>query len=116
MATVTTRHAALGEFEQLALLAVLGLGADATGAAISRRLDERAGRDISRGALYSALERLERKGFVTWRVEASTPERGGNPSRVFALTEGGLEALREQQRALRRLADGLDQALGLEEA
>ena len=64
-----TRQAALGEFEQLLLLAILGLKMDATGAGVSRRLEEKAGRDISRGALYSSLDRLERKGFVTWKVE-----------------------------------------------
>lgn len=103
--------ASLGEFEQLVLLAILGLGPEATGAGVSTRLEERAGRDISRGALYSSLDRLERKGFLTWKVEESTPERGGHPSRVFSLTEPGLEALREHQRALRRLADGLEEVL-----
>lgn len=108
------RQAVLGEFEQLVLLAILGLQSDATGAGISRRLDEKAGRDVSRGALYSALDRLEGKGFLTWRVEASTPERGGHPSRVFALTEAGLQALREQQQALERLTRGLEDTLELE--
>lgn len=106
-----TRQAVLGEFEQLVLLAILGLGAEATGSAISRRLEVRAGRDISRGALYSSLDRLEGKGFITWKVESSTPERGGHRSRVFSVTERGLDALREQQRALRRLADGLEEML-----
>ncbi len=106
-----TRQASLGEFEQLVVLAVLRLEAGATGNAISAELEEKADRSVSRGALYSALDRLESKGFLTWRVEASTPERGGHPSRIFSVTEAGLEALREHQRALRNLAEGLDAVL-----
>jgi PadR family transcriptional regulator PadR len=105
------RQAALGEFEQLVLLAVLQLKDEATGTAISTELEEKAARRVSRGALYSALDRLESKGYLTWEVEGSTPERGGHPSRLFSLTEPGLEALREQQRALRNLTEGLDEIL-----
>ena len=106
-----TRQASLGEFEQLVVLAVLRLDEDATGNAISAELEEKADRSVSRGALYSALDRLESKGFLTWRVEASTPERGGHPSRIFSATEAGLEALREHQRALRNLTEGLGAVL-----
>ncbi|MGD8321573.1 MAG: PadR family transcriptional regulator [Gemmatimonadota bacterium] len=105
------RQASLGEFEQLVMLAALRLGEDASGNAISTELEEKADRSVSRGALYSALDRLEYKGFLTWRVEASTPERGGHPSRIFSVTEDGLEALREHQRAIRNLAEGLDAVL-----
>ena len=107
------RQAALGEFEQLVLLAVLQLKGRATGSGISRELEEKAHRRVSRGALYSSLDRLESKGYLTWKVEGSTPERGGHPSRLFSVTETGLEALREQQRALRNLAEGLDEVLDL---
>lgn len=105
------RQAFLGEFEQLVLLAVLQLGDRATGAGISRTLEEKADRRVSRGALYSSLDRLESKGYLTWRVEGTTPERGGHPSRLFSVTESGLEALREHQRALRNLTQGLDGVL-----
>ena len=105
------RQASLGEFEQLVLLAVLQLKKEATGAGISQALEEKADRRVSRGALYSSLDRLESKGYLTWRVEGSTPERGGHPSRLFAVTESGLEALREHQRALRNLTQGLDEVL-----
>ncbi len=106
-----TRQASLGEFEQLLLLAILGLGDAAVGPAISAALEEKAARSVSRGALYSALDRLESKGFLTWRVEAATPERGGHPSRLFTVTEAGLDALREHQRGLRNLTTGLEDIL-----
>jgi DNA-binding PadR family transcriptional regulator len=110
-----TRQARLGEFEQLLLLAVMRLAEGASGNAVSAELEEKAGRGVSRGALYAALDRLESKGFLTWRVEAPTPERGGHPSRIFSVTEAGLEALREHQRALRNLTEGLEGVLELGE-
>ena len=110
------RQAVLGEFEQLVLLAILGLGTDASGPGISRTLEEKANRTVSRGALYSALDRLEGKRFITWRIEASTPARSGHPSRIFTLEEAGLEALRQQQQALSRLRHGLEDVLELKGA
>ena len=101
-----------GEFELLVLLAILRLETGASGPAISAELEEKASRSVSRGALYSSLDRLESKGFLTWRVEGSTPERGGHPSRLFSLTEEGLEALREHQQALRNLTEGLEGVFG----
>ena len=109
-----SRQASLGEFEHLVLLAVLRLGEGASGNAVSGELEEKADRSVSRGALYSALDRLEFKGFLTWHVEASTPERGGHPARIFSVTQAGLEAVREHQRALRNLTEGLDGVLDLE--
>jgi DNA-binding PadR family transcriptional regulator len=107
------RQAFLGEFEQLLLLAVLRLDATATGTSISTQLEEKADRRVSRGALYSALDRLESKGYLTWRVEGTTPERGGHPARLFSVTDAGLAALRGHQRALRNLTEGLDEVLEL---
>jgi len=106
-----SRQASLGEFELLVVLAVLRLEEGATGNAIGTELEDKADRGVSRGALYSTLDRLESKGFLTWRVEASNPERGGHPSRIFSVTEAGLEALREHHRALRNLTEGLDAVL-----
>ena len=59
-----------------------------------------------------ALDRLERKGFLTWRLEGSTPERGGLPKRQSRVMEEGVEALRNYREAVRGLSDGLDDLLG----
>jgi len=53
------------------------------------------------------MERLEAKGLVTWEVEDGPPERGGHPRRRFAVTEGGLEALREARARLMNLWTGV---------
>jgi DNA-binding PadR family transcriptional regulator len=102
----------LGELEQLILLAALRLGRDAYGLAIARELEAQAGRRLSRGALYTSLERLELKGLVRWKLEAGGPERAGLPKRVYSVTARGLTALRASQRILRRMWSGLDDVLG----
>ena len=101
----------IGEFEQLLLLSVLRLGDGAFGIAIARELDERAGRRVSRGALYTSLDRLEDKGLVRWKSGPGSPERAGLPRRLYTVTPSGLAALRESREVLRRMWRGLDHLL-----
>ncbi|RMH19173.1 MAG: PadR family transcriptional regulator [Gemmatimonadetes bacterium] len=101
----------LGEFEQMVLLAVLHLGEGAFAVEIARELEARAQRRVSRGALYSSLERLERKGYLEWRLEEATSARGGQPRRLFAATRAGVEALRAAHAAWRRMSEGLEDVL-----
>lgn len=103
---------ALGEFEQLVLLAILQLEAGAHAARVRERIEEVAHRRVTRGALYATLDRLTSKGFTDWEVEESTPERGGIPRRRFRVTIDGLAALRRSYGALRTLAHGLEDVLG----
>ena len=101
----------LGEFEQLLLLTVLRLGSDAYGTDIARELEARAGRSVSRGALYTSLDRLEGKGLVRWRAEGGTPARNGLPRRVYSVTPAGLAALRDARNTLHRMWRGLEHLL-----
>ena len=103
---------ALGEFEQLVLLAILQLDVEAHAARLRERIETVAKRRVSRGALYATLDRLSAKGFVEWEVEQSTPARGGIPRRRFRVTRPGVASLRRSWSALRSLADGLDDVLG----
>jgi DNA-binding PadR family transcriptional regulator len=107
-----SRDYPLGEFEHMLLLAVLQLRDRAYGPAISRELESKADRNVSRGALYSALGRLEDKGFLRWELEAPGSGRGGHSKRRFELTEAGLAALRAYRVALTRLWSNLDGLLG----
>ena len=101
----------LGELEQLILLAVLRLGRDAYGLSIARELETQAGRRLSRGALYTSLDRLETKGLVRWKLEAGGPERQSLPKRVYSVLPRGIVALRSSQRVLRRMWRGLEHIL-----
>jgi DNA-binding PadR family transcriptional regulator len=104
-------QAYLGEFEQLLLLAVLRLDAKAYGVELARELEARAGRTVSRGALYTSLDRLEDKGLLRWKVMAGTPDRGGLPRRLYSVTPAGVSALRASRDTLRRMWRGLDRVL-----
>jgi DNA-binding PadR family transcriptional regulator len=88
----------LGEFEELVLLAVRGLGEAATGATIQEMLEGRAGRKASLGAIYAALDRGQRKGLVDSWLGESVPEPGGRRRRHYSVTEEGDAALRESRR------------------
>ena len=106
-----TIPAYLGEFEQLLLLAVLRLDADAYGLDIARELEARAGRSVSRSALYTSLDRLEDKGLLRWKVAAGTSARNGLPRRLYSVTPAGVTALRASRDTLRRMWQGLDHLL-----
>jgi PadR family transcriptional regulator PadR len=106
------REFPLGEFEHMVLLAILQLREEAYGPSISEELERTAGRNVSRGALYSALGRLEEKGFLRWHLEEPGPDRGGHAKRRFELTQPGLAAVRTYREALLRLWSNLEGVLG----
>src|SRR5215471_5016439 len=101
----------LGEFEQQVLLVVVRLGEEAFGPAIARELERRAGRRVSRGALYTTFDRLEDKGLVRWRTIPGTQARDGLPRRLYFVTAAGVTALRAARDVVRKLWDGLDARL-----
>ncbi|SDM52601.1 Transcriptional regulator PadR-like family protein [Catalinimonas alkaloidigena] len=85
----------LGEFEEIVLLTVGVLYDEAYGVAIKDEIEERAQRNVSVGALQSALRRLEQKGYLTSRTGDPTEQRGGKPKRYFTLTAYGKQALQQ---------------------
>ena len=93
----------LREFEELVLLCVQMKGEDASGVSIQRALDHEAGRAVSLGAIYTALDRLARKSLVESWLGEPTPVRGGRRKRYYRLTRMGLKQLRE----VRRVREGL---------
>ncbi len=102
-----SRNSHLGEFEQLVLLAILRLGDDAYGVAIRDEIRCRTGRSTAPGALYTTLERLERKGLVSSRLGEPTPERGGRAKRYYAVSAAGEAAVERALRSYQSLLEGL---------
>lgn len=103
-----TRGKYLGEFEQLVMLAVARLEADAYGMSIRREIEEQSGRHVAIGAVYATLDRLHDKGWVRSRKGDTSPERDGRARKFFALTEDGIGVL-EKARALQdRMWSGLE--------
>jgi DNA-binding PadR family transcriptional regulator len=101
----------LGEFEQVVLLAIMRLGDHAYAIPIRKEIEERTGRSVARGALYTALERLETKRCLRSRMSVPLPERGGRSRRYFSVTPAGLAAVRSTRRSLLRLWQGLEGTL-----
>jgi PadR family transcriptional regulator PadR len=98
----------LGEFEQQVLLVVVRLGAEAFGPAIAIELERRAGRRVSRGALYTTFDRLEDKRLLRWKTVPGTAARDGLPRRRYSVTADGLASLRAAREVVRNLWEGLD--------
>jgi len=96
----------LGRFEELVLMALVRLRAnDPYGVTIRRELIQRTGRDVSFGAVYTTLERLERKGYVSSRLGDPTPERGGRAKRYFRIEAPGINALNSCRETIARMGD-----------
>jgi PadR family transcriptional regulator, regulatory protein PadR len=102
-----TRRNYLGELEMMVLLAVVRLEGEAYGVPISKELRALAKREVSLGSIYAALERLERKEFVSWTMGEPTPERGGRAKRYFCATSKGVRALKMTRAALTQLWSGV---------
>jgi DNA-binding PadR family transcriptional regulator len=98
----------LGEFEELALLAVRALGPDTYGVPVQRFVERSTGRAASMGAVYAALDRLEDKWFVRSVQSGTTPVRGGKRRRLFAITPAGVRMLVR----LRQVRERMWQAVG----
>lgn len=110
------RSGPLTEFEQMILLAVVRLGDEAYGVSICDEIEGRVDRTISVAAAYTALERMEARGFVRTRIAESTPVRGGRAKKHFALQPDGAAALRESRHSMERMWEGLEGHSDLTEA
>ena len=105
---VMARTHNLGEFEQIVLLSILRLGETAYGVSVRAEITEHTGRSVAPGALYTTLDRLEDKGFVTSRVGDPTPERGGRAKRYYKVSAAGVKAVTRAQNAYQSLLEGLE--------
>ena len=101
----------LGDLEQIVLLAVLRLGNAAYAVPILEEIAAQTGRKVARGALYTALDRLENKGCLRSRLGEPLPERGGRARRYFTVTPAALRALKDSRLALIRLWRGIESLL-----
>ena len=97
----------LGQLELMVLLAVMRPARDAYGVLISRDIAEKSGREVALASVYAALERLERKGFVSSLLGQPTAERGGKARTYFKATAAGVQEAREAHETLQRLSSGL---------
>jgi PadR family transcriptional regulator, regulatory protein PadR len=97
----------LGQFEEMLLLTVLYLGDQAYGVRIRQTVEQALEKSVAIGAVYTTLDRLERKGFVSSWQGDPTPERGGRAKRYFRVEGAGEQALRDTRQAREKLMPGL---------
>jgi DNA-binding PadR family transcriptional regulator len=102
---------ALGEFEQMVMLAVLHLAGEVYGVPIVDEIERRTGRSVAPAAVYVTLRRLEQKGLLASWMSEPTAERGGKARRCVKVTRAGLESLRESRQVIDRMWKGLDPGL-----
>ena len=102
----------LGEFEYLLITAAAGLRDNSYGASIRAEIERTTGRKCSLGALYTTIERLEKKGLLeTWMGDA-TPTRGGRAKRMVRVTPEGIRAAKSFYDAVMRVSRGASWAVG----
>jgi DNA-binding PadR family transcriptional regulator len=101
----------LGEFEYAVLLAVLHLDEDAYAVPIRELIEQRTGRPVARGALYTGLDRLESKGCLKSRMGDPSEERGGKARRYYTVSAAGLKAIRATHESLSNMTKGLEALL-----
>lgn len=97
----------LGEFELLLLLAIVRMGDEAYGVNIRRGIQDQTGRNVSAGAMYTTLGRLEARGLVSSREGESTPERTGMRRRYYQVQPDGARQIQQSMRHVEAMARGL---------
>jgi PadR family transcriptional regulator, regulatory protein PadR len=98
----------LAEFELLVMLAALRLGPEAAyTVSIAEEIRRRTGRPVRRANVFTALQRLEDRGFVATRLGAPRAERGGRPPRLVEVTAPGAAAVRATTAAIQAMAADL---------
>ena len=102
----------LGHFEYALLFSLVALGPDASGRAVRSELQSRTGRDVTHGAVYSVLTRLEERGLVESWFGEETPARGGRRPKHYRITPEGAETLARAHEQLAHLSQGLIEKLG----
>lgn len=101
----------IGQFEQAVLVALVRLGKEAYGRAILNEVQKRLDREVSAGAVYATLERLEAKGLASSTLAPGTAIRGGRARRYFVPTAAGVRALSDAKSATVRMWRGLARPL-----
>jgi DNA-binding PadR family transcriptional regulator len=103
---LVTREA-LGEFEQMVLLAILQLDGDVYGVPIVDEIQRRTGRVVTPAAVYITMRRLEKKRLVESWIGAPTAERGGKARRHVRVTRAGIASLHGSREVIDRMWKGL---------
>ena len=87
----------LTKTEEILLLSIWQLADEAYGVRIRQHVSEFLNKDFTYGNLYSALNQLVRKKYVTKTIGEPSEERRGRPKVFYKPTKDGFHALKEAQ-------------------
>jgi PadR family transcriptional regulator, regulatory protein PadR len=97
----------LGEFEEIVLLATAILNKNAYGVSIKDEIETRLGREVSMGAMHTALIRLEEKGYIRSSSGEATEERAGRPRKYYEITALGKKAITYAKTSREKMWDAI---------
>lgn len=97
----------LGEFEEIVLLATAILNKEAYGVAIKNEIETRVKRNVSMGAMHTALLRLEDKGYIRSQEGEITEERAGRPRKYYEITALGKKAIAYSKESREKMWDAI---------
>lgn len=98
----------IGDFEEVVLLAVCGIGEYAYAVNIREHIDTVGGRSTTVGNVYRSLSRLEEKGLLKSKVGSAQKIRGGKPKRFYTITGSGVSAIKAVRQTRARLWEQVD--------
>jgi DNA-binding PadR family transcriptional regulator len=96
----------IGKFEELVLLALIRTGPNSLASDVFEKLEEVANKEFKFGALYTTLDRMATKKWVS--LKEQKPANGGKKRRYFSITAQGQRALSESLSTTNSLARGLN--------
>ena len=96
--------APLGTFEEQVMLAVLRTSRESYGMSVRREIARVTQRDVTIGAVYATLDRLEAKELIA----SSRSRSEGATRRLFEVTRRGARALAESRAMRERLWRGVE--------
>jgi PadR family transcriptional regulator PadR len=97
----------IGEFEEVVMLTVAILYNNAYGISIKESIETRLNRNVSVGAMRTALSRLEKKGFLDSEFGEVTAVRGGKRKRYFKVTPYGKMVLEQVMQDRKQLWEAI---------
>ena len=101
----------LGELEHQVMLTLLRRGGESYSVDVVAELEARTGREHLVSAIFVVLGRLTEKRLLSSRMVDPTPGEGGHARRYFAVTDAGIQALRESRRNYLSLWEGVEPIL-----
>lgn len=97
----------LPKLEEMILMAILKHGPEATASDVQAALSEALGREQAFGSVFTTLQRLATKRYVSWRKGTPDASRGGRAPKLYTITSAGHAALIESMRATHVLSAGI---------